>query len=120
MSCGPRASHSLAPGVSGDLALLRLASSASVDLRFRRAESLLPCGLTSDELQELLERVGGGGDSHVAPKTDGGSQEGGGEGVPAAESDAKPAAHIGGGVVVTAGGPAGAAEITREDERAAA
>ena len=35
---------SLAPGASADLALLNLASSASADLRYRRAESLLPCG----------------------------------------------------------------------------
>lgn len=51
-AAGSRAG-SLLPGASMDLTLLELASSASADLRFRRAESLLPCGLTADE-------VGGG------------------------------------------------------------
>lgn len=51
---------SLLPGASMDLALLELASSASADLRFRRAESLLPCGLTTDEARaaEGWERRG--------------------------------------------------------------
>ena len=51
-AAGSRAG-SLLPGASMDLTLLELASSASADLRFRRAESLLSCGLTADE-------VGGG------------------------------------------------------------
>lgn len=48
---------SLATGASFDLALLNLASATSAELRNRRAESLLPCGLTNDELNELLERI---------------------------------------------------------------
>jgi hypothetical protein len=47
---------SLATKASADLALLSLASTASADLGFRRAESLLPCGLTRDELVELTGR----------------------------------------------------------------
>ena len=50
---------SLAAGASQELSLLSLASSASVELkRYRRAESLLPCGLTQDELNELVGRYG--------------------------------------------------------------
>ncbi len=48
-AAGSRAG-SLLPGASMDLTLLELASSASADLRYRRAESLLPCGLTADEV----------------------------------------------------------------------
>jgi hypothetical protein len=48
---------SLATGASFDLALLNFASATSAELRNRRAESLLPCGLTNDELNELLERI---------------------------------------------------------------
>ena len=81
---------SQAAGASQDLALLSLASSASADLRFRRAESLLPCGLTQDELSELLGRY----DATAAS----GQREDGMEGRKAV---------IGRGVVVTAGGPAG-------------
>lgn len=145
---------SLVPGASMDMALLNLASSASTELHYRRAESLLPCGwvmdsggwdsggcqlgcwkvvackhgysscclshclprllprccsLTKDELHELLGRLG----DSAAPKSNGGRQEGGAGG-----RDARPTAHIGGGVTVTAGG-AGGGEAPAGDERMA-
>jgi hypothetical protein len=66
---------SLAGAASQDLALLSLASTASAELSFRRAESLLPCGLTQDELNELLGRCtqgayGGQHEKHTAITTD--------------------------------------------------
>ncbi|PRW21138.1 hypothetical protein C2E21_8409 [Chlorella sorokiniana] len=96
-----------------DLSLLRLASSASADLRYRRAESLLPCGLTQDELNELLGRFTGS--THAAPAGGGpssGAGAGAAAGVPRAgegrkASGAVMAADIGGGVRVGSGGPAG-------------
>ncbi len=91
-----------------DIAVLRLASSASADLRYRRAESLLPCGLTQDELNELLGRFTGS--SHAAHAS--GAGGGAAASVPRAgegrkASGAVPAADIGGGVQVGSGGPAG-------------
>lgn len=93
-----------------DLALLHLASSASADLRYRRAESLLPCGLTQDELNELVGRFAGS--THAAPASGGPSGgSGAAAGMPRAGegrkgSGAVPAADIGGGVRVGSGGPA--------------
>jgi hypothetical protein len=88
---------SMASKPSQDLALLELATSASADLRYRRAESLLPCGLTQDELNELLGRI------TAVAKT---SAAKGGKGAPAA--------MLGGGVTVTAGGPAGSGARSHE------
>lgn len=82
-----------------DISLLRLASSASADLRYRRAESLLPCGLTQDELNELVGRFTGAA-AHAAPAKAAGAGRKGSGAVPAA-------ADIGGGVRVGSGGPAG-------------
>jgi hypothetical protein len=82
---------SLASKASADLALLSLASTASADLGFRRAESLLPCGLTRDELAELTGR-----------RIDDGRQH----------SKAAPAAaRLGGGLTFGAGSQAGGGAV---------